>query len=660
MRNSRMTASAAVGGLVLLLASTEGFAQGTTLGAKSSGRPPLARVAAVPTGSIYGFVQDEYGVAVRGALVSALGATKAFAVTDKSGRFELRAPAGAYVVRAHLIGFVASPGETVDVRPSSRTSSSIALRHDPALRATASVPPATPILAAGVGVSAPVEAPAKPDAATGDQVGPAATPASSGNDDHSDQSEIAWRLRHLRRSVLQDVDGVGPLIADDTQTREPDGGGPTAAFGRTSGPSARVAATLFSGAALSGELNFLTTSSFDSPQQLFSSDTFARNVAYMSVGAPVGSHADWAVRGALSQADISSWVVAGTYASRGPARHHYDLGLSYATQRYDGGNPAALREVTDGTRNAGAVYGFDTVTITPSVAISYGARYSRYDYLESKALLSPRVSVTLAAGDHLRINTVASRRSIAPGAEEFLPPGDTGIWLPPQRTFSSIIKGRPLEAEATKHYAVEIERDLGATSAVSLRAFQQYIADQLVTMFGLDVAGLPPATLGHYFVGNVGDVNARGVTAAFRSAIANRVRGSVEYSMTRARWDVGDGPGFWVLGLPSSAAFRSDRVHDLSTAIVTDVPETSTHVVVLYRVSHAFSRGVQDERPLDTRFDVQVRQSLPFLDFSTAKWEMLVGVRNFFREASAEQSVFDELLVVRPPKRIVGGLTMRF
>jgi hypothetical protein len=81
---------------------------------------------------------------------------------------------------------------------------------------------------------------------------------------------------------------------------------------------------------------------------------------------------------------------------------------------------------------------------------------------------------------------------------------------------------------------------------------------------------------------------------------------------------------------------------------------------VLYRVSNAFTRGVQDERPLDTRFDVQVRQSLPFLDFSTAKWEMLVGVRNFFRETAADQSVFDELLVVRPPKRIVGGLTMRF
>ena len=57
---------------------------------------------------------------------------------------------------------------------------------------------------------------------------------------------------------------------------------------------------------------------------------------------------------------------------------------------------------------------------------------------------------------------------------------------------------------------------------------------------------------------------------------------------------------------------------------------------------------------------MQVRQSLHFMDFSNAKWEMLLAVRNVFREANLDSSVFDELLVVRPPKRIVGGLTLRF
>jgi hypothetical protein len=92
------------------------------------------------------------------------------------------------------------------------------------------------------------------------------------------------------------------------------------------------------------------------------------------------------------------------------------------------------------------------------------------------------------------------------------------------------------------------------------------------------------------------------------------------------------------------------------------VPETATRIVVLYQLSNAFARPVsQSPVPaLDARFDVQVRQALPFMDFSNAKWEMLVAVRNFFRDTVPDQSVYDELLVVHPPKRIVGGLTLKF
>ena len=48
------------------------------------------------------------------------------------------------------------------------------------------------------------------------------------------------------------------------------------------------------------------------------------------------------------------------------------------------------------------------------------------------------------------------------------------------------------------------------------------------------------------------------------------------------------------------------------------------------------------------------------MDFNNTRWEMLVAVRNFYRDATADSSVYDELLVVRPPKRIIGGLALRF
>jgi hypothetical protein len=48
------------------------------------------------------------------------------------------------------------------------------------------------------------------------------------------------------------------------------------------------------------------------------------------------------------------------------------------------------------------------------------------------------------------------------------------------------------------------------------------------------------------------------------------------------------------------------------------------------------------------------------MNFRTSQWEMLVGVRNLFHDSLADASVYDELLVVRPPKRLVGGLTVKF
>jgi outer membrane receptor protein involved in Fe transport len=421
----------------------------------------------------------------------------------------------------------------------------------------------------------------------------------------------------------------------------------------------RSAPAFFTGTPFSGQVNLLTTGSFDTPEQLFTTNNFQRGIAYLTLGAPVGQHADWTARAALTQGDLSSWIVAGEYTTRAPARHRYDVGVSYSTQRYDGGNFAALRDVTDGSRNAGAIYGFDAFALTPAITLTYGGRYARYDYLESGNLISPRVGVMLTPANHFRISTMVSRREVAPGAEEFMPRTDPGVWLPPQRTFSTLLNGQQLRAERTGHVEFELERDIAATT-VSIRAFHQHVDGQLVTLFGIDVPGGPAAHVGHYFVHTNGDVDASGLSAGFRTAIARRIHGSIEYALTHARWDAVPDAAYMLLFAPSAVRVGAEHIHDLSTSIETEVPETSTRVLVLYRFSNAFAHSTTEDHPLDARFDVQVRQSLPFMDFSAAKWEMLVGVRNFFREAAADQSVYDELLVVRPPKRIVGGLTLKF
>jgi hypothetical protein len=62
----------------------------------------------------------------------------------------------------------------------------------------------------------------------------------------------------------------------------------------------------------------------------------------------------------------------------------------------------------------------------------------------------------------------------------------------------------------------------------------------------------------------------------------------------------------------------------------------------------------------NTRFDIQLTQGLPFLQpLTRADWEVLVGVRNLFYERG-EGGMFDEMVVLHSPKRVVGGIAVHF
>ncbi len=640
MRGMLRLMSAVVGGFVLLGASAADSAQLAKHPTSDSGG-----TVAVATGSIQGVVSDGKGTPVTKAVVSAAGGgVTTFAVTDRNGRFDLLdlAP-GRYLLRVHLVGYTAPAPQVVDVRTRARTVSNIALQR-------ADMVSTAPILAAGLGGLSGTQTASGPEMPGVESDGEQRTTG--------DPDETAWRLRHARRSILKDT-SLSDAWSDAGPLNVLDGVRSAAAA------SVRVATDFVVDTPFSGQVNLLTAGSFETSRELFSQNAMSRGIAYVGLTAPAGANADWTVRGALTQADISAWIVAGSYATRQTAPHQRRFGLSYSTQRYDGGNPLALREVTDGSRNVGEIYGYETLTLMPALSMTYGGRYAQYDYLDGRNLISPQVELVLTPDEGLRISGWVSRRTLAPGAEEFLPPGDGGIWLPPQRTFSAVEPGQPLTAERMVHAAVGVERDFGRTT-VGLRAFHQLVTDQLITLFGVRMGGQPSAQLGHYLVGSAGDAKATGAAASF-AASCKRVKGSVEYSLTNAQLRSVDDLRDIVLMSSSAGRPGTEHIHDVAASVEAQVPETATRVLMLYRIGNAFSHapdaldgGSSPRRAFNSRFDVQVRQSLPFMDFGTAKWQMLVAVRNFFRETTPDQSIYDELLVVRPPKRVVGGITMLF
>jgi hypothetical protein len=587
---------------------------------------PEAVTARATIGSLSGFVSDDRGIPLRGVMVSATGATVAFAVTDPAGKYTFdRLPSGGYLLRAHLSGFVTSRREFVEIRASAETIRLIQLRRSGDSVGTTGEAPRS-IMTAGIQL---------PEAS---RTGPPEPDSASGTHPHD---ERAWRLRHLRRSVLKEESGAA--IATEAAPDE--------------AAALDAAASFFAGFPFTGELNLLTTGVFDSAAELFTGERGPSGVAYLAIGAPAGV-GDWNVRAALTQGDVASWIVSGAYVARGTPTHAFDVGMSYGSQQYRGVSPTGFTLASEGDRHVGALYGFDQWTVSRRVQIGYGAGLSYYDYLDRNGLFSPRVALSVMPFERTRVRAVVSQRLLAPGAEEFLPPASQTMWLPPERTFAPLV-GDTFLVERVRHVEVGIERETDDEYIVGLRRFHQSVDDQLVTLFGLRSPS-PRSELGHYFVATAGGFDASGWGLRFASPLAQRVRGSVDYTLTRARW-VAAGDADAIEGWSPSARRENEDFHDITTAVETEIPETATRVFVLYRVNTAYARPDNEAtRPgLDGRFDVQVKQALPFLPFGS-QWEVLVGVRNLFREPLDVASVYDELLVVRPPKRVVGGVQVKF
>jgi hypothetical protein len=598
--------------------------------------PLVAQVASVSHADVRGVIHGEDGAPLAGAVVSALGPTSAFAVSDAHGRFVLRdLPFGPYLIRAHLKGYVSPQARLVQVDRTAVDLSRIALSSP------AATDRAPRVLAAGVGTAG----------TDGPEEAAPAEPADV------DQDELPWRLRHLKRSVLKDDQGVVDFAGRDALADDP-----FTLVERAVGGPARLATALFSDVPFNGEVNLLTTTSFDRPQDLFSSAArMPQGIAFVSLESPsAGGH--WSVRGALTQGDIASWTLAASYLRDRSAAHQFEAGVSYGMQRYLGGNANALAAMADGARNVGTLYAYDRWTATPHLTIGYGAKYSRYDYLAAPDLWSPKAQIVLTPTDDpsFTIRGLVSRRAIAPGAEEFIPPS-TGLWLPPERTFSPLRSGGVFTPEYVNHVEVAAERQWVGDLLIGVRAFRQQVDDQVVTLFGITLPDRASSNIGHYYVASAGDVTALGWGIHVTRPVGDIVRASVDYTVVNASWD-GRTRDRRMLSDVAAAALRGDqeRLHDLTGSIDSTLPVTATRVFVVYKFNTAFADPASAAAAPAARFDVQVNQALPFLNFSSAQWEMLFAVRNMFREDLLDASVYDELLVVRPPKRVVGGVTVRF
>jgi hypothetical protein len=675
-----------------------------------------SQTASLSAGWIEGHVTDDHSLPIEGAAVTAQGRDLLLAETDGTGHFAFRSvPAGTYLVRVQGRGFVASKREFLQVIPARGTRHLVRLQRLSAAAEAPRVIAAGPSLSSLMGgqfttssvsmspgaavmtalAASPLSEAAAAAAAAraagnrgtsgrsnplGDASGTAqAAPTSAGQpttasqaeveqtpiegkDDDHDHSATAWRLRHLKRSVLRDtnsrfvddVDEIAELWPEHKRFNLQEW---TTDF-------AQATASLLSGTALSGRVQLLTASSFDKPFEALSSSEMPSGIAYFSLGAPVSTRTAWSVEGAVTQGDVSSWFVAGNYATILADSHGVDVTSSYTRQRYHGANPAVLAAFReDNSRNAGGVQIYDRWTLTSRVLLTYGGRYDHYDYLDNPGLFSPSVTLALSPADRTWVRVSVAQSMRAPGAEEFVPEPVGTLTIPPQRTFSPLDTSAQLARERTRDMGIGLEREF-ASFLFGARYFRQAVDDQLVTVFGRrSEDGTPRVDLGHYGVARGGSFTADGWGFSIARPVGSHLRGSLEYRTASAQW-LNHGEMVTLLAwAPSAVRPSAERVNDFTARVESEFRPTATRIIAAYKLNTAYTRADTErgDPGAALRFDVQVHQGLPFMSFTRAQWEFLVAVRNLFHDSmDPSASVYDELLVVRPPKRVVGGVTVQF
>ena len=587
---------------------------------------PVAVQASLGDGRVSGVVLDEAGAAVGGVSILATGTTLAIARSDSRGRFALVLPVGEYLLRATRDGYLSTYREPIRVEPNRHLQRRIRLTRGVESMSTAAA--------------------AQPDSA--------ADPAVPTPEEMHGHGEMAWRLRHLKRTVLRDEapnaaieEAATPFDRPVTLTGWVD---------RALAQTARSASSFFTQTEFTGHVNLLTTSALPGMSGETPGD-WSRGIANVFLAAPVGQVGDWAIRGAMAAGDASSWALLGEYKAHEDQRHAVRLAVSYSTQGFTPAGDLTAPTGLPESRSVGAVAASDRWRVWKSVALDYGIRFDHYDYLSEPSLVSPHagMGVEVRAGTVVRAST--SQRMIAPGADEFLPPSESGPWLPPMRTFVPLVPDAPLRPERIRRHAVGFDQQFGPgrSSKLTVEWFAEDTNNQMATLFGVG-AGSEAAP---YYVATVGNVDVMGWRLGLEGVIAQNVTGHVEYTEGKARWRGTRAATLLRAEQPAVARRGQESVSDLRGRVNVTVPATSTHLVVGYQVTRLDPASARSRSLADDGFDLELRQRLPYQPLTTGMLHLVFTLSTLLHQHDAE-SLYDEILTAEAPARLTAGIQVGF
>jgi hypothetical protein len=554
-----------------------------------------------PGGGLVGWVEDTRGAPVAGVVISLFGkgvdAAGMVTMSDSGGRFFLPSlPAGSYTLRALAAGHLPAPARQVTVLPNRDSMFTVSL---------------TPL-----------------------KLDPAAADAAESVDDPDTDlaSELRWLLRHKRRSVLED--------RGQTVTAEDDVAAETAAA------SAHLASWLTD---LGGTVEVMANPAgvgvasvplgFQAPPE---------SVSVLRLQGRMGAGGSWSLGGLVADTETTTWRAAAEFIIEPGAGHEIQAGSGYGTRLFQ---PLVTGE-GDGrldNRTVGAIFVQDRWQASENVAYTAGARFSYIGFLGDRNHIDPFAAVELKLDPESLVRASVSSRTLVPGGDLLTL---SVMGSAPAMAFAVV--DEQLRPERATHYELVVDQAVGGAT-VSARTFYEAVDDQLVNAFS------GPGSARTLRIVNGGGLEARGMGLTVARRFGDAFHGSISYTYGHS-WRKEPVVMEEAGTLPDLFAYDDADFHDLVTRLETFIDWSDTRVIAFYRLNRLTpeAEGKKTNAVANTRFEVQLRQGLPFLGSLTrAQWEFLLAVRNLFYE-STEGAMLDEVAVMNPPKRVLGGISVRF
>ncbi len=441
--------------------------------------------------------------------------------------------------------------------------------------------------------------------------------------------ELKWLLRNKSRSVLEERTPVQAATSTSTpgKTTLLDQLAPWVNLGGTVEVMANPAAFGVGSDALT--------------------ESARSSLSVIRLGGRLADSGRWSLGGLVAESgngtfsESTAWRMAAEFSVRPGGGHEIRAGAGYGSPLI---RPLALanRTLRTDTHGVGAISLQDRWEVGPLTS-TIGARYSYVGYLSSANHVAPSVAMELRAEDGSRMRGSIAARTLVPGGDLLaLSTLSTG----PAVALALMDHG--LRPEQIVHYELAVDQPVGAGS-VSAHAFYERADNQLLNVFeGASARSLR--------ISNGPRMEARGLGVTAARCFGTIAKGSVSYTYGRG-WRDGA-----IAGNDSSVllSFREGDFHDVVARLETVIERSDTRVSAFYRINTLRPDAVALPTVTNSRFDLQLRQGLPFLgQLTRADWELLLAYRNLLYEVG-EGATLDELTVVKPPKRVLGGLSVRF